>query len=173
MSINLNCLLAESGFLSLRESQRPSYIDMTSETVAFAMDPGRVYLHRDGRHPKGPVTDESAEELMQQLTTFFLNAEVDGRKIADEVHRGKDIYSGPFSHRAPDLVVMPATEIALSGRMNLSDLIEPTRINGKHTYTESSFFVRGNRPGQIPEDMKVENVLDVIMPQEQTLRKAA
>jgi len=57
--------------------------------------------------------------------------------------------------------------------MNLSQLIEPTAINGKHTYTESSFFVRGNNLGQIPDDMKVENVLDVIMPAAQERYKAA
>ena len=68
---------------------------------------------------------------------------------------------------------MPATDVALSGRMNLTDLIEPTLINGKHTYTESSFFVRGDNLGQIPDDMKVENVLDVIMPQAQQMRRAA
>ncbi len=57
--------------------------------------------------------------------------------------------------------------------MNLSALVEPTAINGKHTYQESTFFVRGNNLGQIPADMKVENVLDVIMPAQQQQRKVA
>jgi hypothetical protein len=69
---------------------------------------------------------------------------------------------------------MPGKDIALSGRVNLSSLIEPTVINGKHTYEESTFFVRGENLGQIPSDMKVENVLDVIMPaQQQQLQRAA
>ena len=172
-SVNLNCLLAENGYLELRESKRPSYIDMQSKTRAFAMDPGRIYLHREGRYPNGTVTGEQAEQLMQQLTQFLLNAEVNGQPIADEVLRGADIYNGQFAHRAPDLVVMPAKDVALSGRMNLSEIIETTAINGKHTYTESSFFVRGNNIGYVPEDMKVENVLDVIWPQAQEIRKAA
>ena len=173
VSVNLNCLLAENGYLQLRESQRPSYVDMLPTTQAFAMDPGRIYLHRKGRHPGGTVTDETAEELLQQLTAFFLDTEVGGRKIVTEVHRGKNIYSGQFAHRAPDLVLMGAEDVALSGRMNLTELIEQTPINGKHTYEESSFFVRGNNIGQIPDDMKVENVLDVIMPQAQALLRAA
>lgn len=173
MSVNLNCLLANNGFLQLRESERPSYIDMLPAARAFAMDPGRIYLHREGRYPRGSVTSDDAEELMQALTALFLQAEVNGQKIAAEVHRGQDIYSGSFAHRAPDLVVMPADGVALSGRMNLSTLIEPTAINGKHTYTESSFFVRGEHHGRIPDDMKVENVLDVIQPQRQVIRKAA
>jgi len=172
-SVNLNCLLAEGGLLQLKESARPSYIDMLPETKAFAMDPGRIYLHRAGRYPKGQVQPDDAEELMTSLTQFFLNAEVDGQKIAAEVHRGADIYSGPFAHRAPDLVIMPAENIALSGRMNLSELIEPTLINGKHTFEESSFFIRGDNIGAIPEDMKVEHVLDVFKPEESRQRKAA
>ena len=164
MSVNLNCLLAESGFLQLKPSQRPSYIDMLPQTKAFAMDPGRIYLHRQGRYPGGSVTADEAESLMQSLTTLFLNATVNGQPIASEVIRGKDAYSGPFAHRAPDLIVMAASDVALSGRVNLSALIEPTSINGKHTYEESTFFVRGEGLGEIPWDMKVENVLDVVMP---------
>ena len=166
MSVNVNCLLAESGFLKLKESQRPSYIDMLPETKAFAMDPGRIYLHRQGRYPRGTVAADDADLLMLELTTFFENATVNGLPIASEVILGKDAYSGPFAHRAPDLIVMAAKDIALSGRMNLSELIESTPINGKHTYEESSFFVRGERLGKIPSDMKVENVLDVVMPKQ-------
>lgn len=175
MSVNVNCLLAEAGFLKLRESQRPSYIDMLPETKAFAMDPGRIYLHRQGRYPGGSVTADEAESLLQTLTTFFLNATVNGQPIASEVILGKDAYSGPFAHRAPDLIVMAAKDIALSGRVNLSAVIEPTAINGKHTYEESTFFVRGDGLGQIPWEMKVENVLDVVMPRQAELasRKAA
>ena len=174
MSVNVNCLLAEAGFLRLKNSARPSYIDMLPETKAFAMDPGRIYLHRQGRYPGGTVTGEEAESLIQTLTHFFLDATVNGQPLASEVIRGKDAYSGPFAHRAPDLIVMPGKDIALSGRVNLSSLIEPTAINGKHTYDESTFFVRGENLGQIPSDMKVENVLDVIMPaQQQQLQRAA
>lgn len=174
-SINVNTLLSEAGYLELKASERPSYIDMLPGTRAFAMDPGRVYLHRQGRYPKGCVTAEEAESLMSELTTFFLNAEVQGQKVVSEVHRGSDIYTGPFAHRAPDLVIMPAGDNAMSGRMNLSQLVETTAINGKHTYEESSFFVRSDGLGRIPDDMKVENVLDVILPQhaEQLTVKAA
>ncbi len=172
-SVNVNCLLAQAGYLALKPSDRPSYIDMLPETRAFAMDPGRIYLHREGRYPKGLVTGDSAETLMQELTRFFLDVRVSGMPVVSEVKRGKDVYSGPFAHRAPDLILMPAGDVALSGRMNLSELVEQTRINGKHTFTESSFFVRGNNIGQIPSDMKVENVLDVIQPKQVASRRAA
>lgn len=173
LSVNLNYLLAEGGFLRLRESRRSSYIDMLPETTAFAMDPGRIYLHRQGRYPGGSVTAADAESLMETLTEFFLNAKVNGQPVASDVLRGDGIYNGPFAHRAPDLIVMAANDVALSGRVNLSQLVEPTLINGRHTYEQSTFFVRGASPGRIPADMKVENVLDVVTPAPQQALKAA
>ncbi|MFM7924963.1 MAG: hypothetical protein ACKPJJ_32455, partial [Planctomycetaceae bacterium] len=59
------------------------------------------------------------------------------------------------------------------GRMNLQELIEPTLINGRHTHEESTFFVRGTQHGVIPEKMRVEDVLQVLQPEVQSLRKAA
>jgi predicted AlkP superfamily phosphohydrolase/phosphomutase len=44
---------------------------MLPETKAFAMDPGRIYLHRQGRYPGGMVNADEAEILMQELTAFF------------------------------------------------------------------------------------------------------
>ncbi|MEZ6061047.1 MAG: alkaline phosphatase family protein [Planctomycetaceae bacterium] len=173
ISVNLNCLLAQAGFLSLRKSDRPSYIDMTPETRAFAMDPGRIYLHRNGRYPQGGVNDDQTNELIADVSRFLLETRVDGRPIADRVLRGSEIYSGAFAHRAPDLIVMPAENVALSGRMNLTDLIEPTLINGKHTYEESTFFYRGEYSDRIPDDMRVEDVLSVVKPHQLTLSAAA
>jgi hypothetical protein len=69
---------------------------------------------------------------------------------------------------------MPADDTALSGRLNLSQLIEPTLINGRHTFEESTFFVRGAEAARrIPADMKVEHVLDVIRPREAAVQRRA
>lgn len=172
-SINVNCLLAEAGYLHLRPSARPSYGDLLPETRAFAMDPGRIYLHRQGRYPGGTVQAEQAEELLQELERYLLQLSVAGCPVVSQVLRGSEIYSGPFAHRAPDLVALPATDVALSGRMNLQELIEPTLINGRHTHEESTFFVRGSQHGVIPEKMRVEDVLQVLQPEVHALRKAA
>jgi predicted AlkP superfamily phosphohydrolase/phosphomutase len=172
--VNLNCLLAEAGFLHLRPSARPAFTDLTAETTAFAMDPGRIYLHRQGRYPAGKVSVEEADTLLERLTRFFLDITVDGQPVAASVYRGRDVYSGPFAHRAPDLIVMPSDDTALSGRLNTSQLIEPTLINGKHTFEESTFFVRGTDAAKrIPADMKVEHVLDVIRPREAAAQRRA
>ena len=161
-SVNVNYLLHQHGYLALEKSDYPSYIHMQPQTKAFAMDPGRVYLHREGRYPNGRIKNEEAAEVETELAQLFLNAEVDGKKLVERVLRGRDIYSGPFTHRAPDLILLAADGMALSGRMNVDELIEPTRINGKHTLENATFFYRGASQVEIPRPMKVEHVMQVM-----------
>ncbi len=162
ISVNVNCILREYGYLRTKEGERTSYKDIEPASTAFAMDPGRVYIHRHGRYPKAELADEQAEETMQELTRLFLDLEVDGRPIVQRVLRGTEVYSGPYAHRAPDLVLMAADDVALSGRMNVNELIEPTPINGKHTFEHSTFFYRGGVDVQLPQPMRVEDVLGVL-----------
>ncbi len=167
MSVNVNCLLREHGFLSLKDSPRPAYTQMTTQTKAFAMDPGRLYLHRKDRYPHGTLDNDAAELAAEELTTLFLGLEVEGKKLVDRVLRGSDIYHGPFAHRAPDLILMAAEGVALSGRMNLEHLIEPVLINGKHTFENSTFFARGLTASDLPETMRVQDVLSVLKMEKQ------
>lgn len=172
-SVNVNYLLAEHGYLKQQETERPSYLTMEPETIAFAMDPGRIYLHREGRYPKGTVTADAAEEHLQKLTTLFSELEVDGRKLVDHVLRGTDAYEGPYAHRAPDLVLMSAENVALSGRMNISELMESTPINGKHTFENSTFFCRSSNAIEVPDTMRVQDVMSVYNQTRQRQKVAA
>lgn len=162
ISVNVNYLLAEHGYLKLRPTERPSYVDMEPETKAFAMDPGRIYLHRADRYPNGQLIGSEADAVEAELTELFLRLEIDGKRLVDRVERGRDVYDGIHAHRAPDLVLMAAEDVALSGRMNITELIESTPINGKHTFENSTFFYRGSAAVQLPDPMRVEDVLGVL-----------
>jgi len=171
-SVNVNKILHDHGFLNLSPSDRPSYVDMTPETKAFAMDPGRVYLHRRDKYPNGQLDEDRAEEVAEDVTQALAHFEINGRPIVERILRGRDVYQGPFAYRAPDLILMPAEDIAFSGRMNLTELVETTPINGRHTFENSTFFYRGQADVEIPRPMRVENVLEV-MTQAQALPAAA
>lgn len=172
VSLNVNCVLRDYGYLELKQSERPSYRDIRPGSRAFAMDPGRVYIHRQGRYPNAELADEQAEEVAAELTRLFLDLEIDGRPVVERVLRGAEVYSGPYAHRAPDLVLMPADEVALSGRIQADELLETTSINGKHTFEHATFYHRGPTPLRIPRPMRVEDVLGVVRQAEQH-RKAA
>jgi len=67
----------------------------------------RMWVNDRGRFPEGIVDPERISETMDDLSTF-LKADIDpknGKPIIREVHRGEQLYSGPFAGRGPDLVI--------------------------------------------------------------------
>ena len=162
MSVNLNTLLRETGFLRLRNDERVSHASILPETKAFAMDPGRIYLHRADRYPGGSVREDESAEIMEKLTAFFLKTKVKGKRIVREVFKGSDIYSGPMIHRAPDLICMPEKNIAFSARIQSDEIVEETVLTGKHSFPDALFFCRTQGDIVMPETMRVESVLPVL-----------
>ena len=174
ISVNLNAVLHEHGYLKLKPGERPSYLNMLPETRAFAMDPGRIYLHRSSRYPHGSVSDDAAPALLEELRNLLSDYSVEGLRLVDRIESGADVYSGAFAHRAADLILMSAENVALSGRLNVSELVETTPINGKHTFENSTFFCRSAMPVTLPSTMRVEDVLSVIdQTQASAVRRAA
>lgn len=160
VSVNLNYLLRQHGFLHLSEDERVTPASMLPETRAFAMDPGRIYLHREGRYPNGKVTDGEAEGIIEELMSIFTDARVQGKPLVRAIMNGADTFSGPMAYRAPDLVLMGGQNIAFSSRLQCEKLVEETRITGKHTFPDAVFFYRGPE-AQIPAPMSVEKILSI------------
>ncbi len=162
ISVNVNSILFDEGYLKLDNYDRPSYVNMTNETRAFAMDPGRIYIHSEGKYPKGCVSQEDKNKLIDDLRGLFLSYKIDGANIVDNVYEGTEIYEGPYAHRAPDLILMAAENIGLSGRMNPNEKIESTLINGKHTYEQATFFLRSDSSEHVPKEVRVEDCLSLV-----------
>jgi predicted AlkP superfamily phosphohydrolase/phosphomutase len=69
--IYVNYVLAESGFLRLDGTRGPGLEGIREGTTAFALDPGRVYLHRKERYPRGRVDGVQAEKLRANCDAFL------------------------------------------------------------------------------------------------------
>ena len=161
-NINVNRILQESGYLSIGSEPGRHFNNIREGTRAFAMDPGRIYFHYKDRYPGGSIRVEEASELQEELTAFFLKAEANGKPVVVQIHRGHDIYSGPMLHRAPDLVCMPEKNIAFSARIQSTDYIEETTLTGKHSFPDAFFFCRTPKNIELPDRMRVENMIAVL-----------
>jgi len=54
-SINVNFHLKDYGLLKLRNEPAKSINDIKEGTVAFALDPGRIYINMENEYPRGSV----------------------------------------------------------------------------------------------------------------------
>lgn len=110
-SVNLNTWLAKEGYLSLKDHDPADtgelfrHVDW-KKTKAYALGFGSVYLNLDGREDKGQVKPgaparELADEIGQRLMTLKDNS----TPVVRQVHHKANLYSGPQTEDAPELVI--------------------------------------------------------------------
>jgi len=120
-AVNLNTWLVQNGYMVL-EGQQPAdktlddlfsggtfweNVDWT-RTRAYAMGIGQIYVNLRGRESGGTVSPGAeADALLASLTAGLLTMTdpEDGSAIVRSVYKGREIYSGPYIHAAPDLQV--------------------------------------------------------------------
>jgi predicted AlkP superfamily phosphohydrolase/phosphomutase len=146
--VHVNYVLAESGCLRLDGDRGPGLEGISAGTTAFALDPGRIYLHRAGHYPRGRVDGIQAEKLLTKIAEVFLTLKVDGRKVIRAAHRKEDIYAGPFLAQAPDLVLVASEGFNLRGKAPAEVLAEKSPFTGKHTQDTGFLLVRGPVDGK-------------------------
>ena len=113
--VNLNTWLRQKGFqVTEPEGAGEAEDDMLrqmqwSQTSAYALGFGGIYLNLKGREASGIVTPgEEAERLKRQIASELLelrDEEGDQEQPVAEVYDTREAYRGPYADEGPDLVV--------------------------------------------------------------------
>lgn len=139
--VYINSWLKENGYLYFeKKGEDVSLTNISGETLAFALDPGRIYIHRKGRFPLGAVDKEKADELIEKLKGELEALEFNGEKVIQAVHKGEEIYSGSEVHRAPDIVLTPFDGFDLKASLTDGDVFRRTDLTGMHTWDDAFFW---------------------------------
>jgi len=143
LQVNINRFLMEEDFLEFRQTPPRSLNDIAKGSVAFALDPARIYLHRDGLYPRGSVRADQEEKIVNRLATALAELRVHGRKVVARVYHREELYHGPEADRAPDLVVVPAEGVEFKAGLRADSLAEPAgSFTGKHRGDNAFLYVR-------------------------------
>lgn len=159
--VNLNTVLMEEGFLRFGDEPKKNYNNLKSGTLAFSMDPGRVHLNIKGKFPKGEVPTTKVEDELARLEDVFGALRHKGENVVKRMFRGKDIYQGPNTVNAPDLVLEPNKGFSLRSNLEPKPLFEEDRFEGKHT-PEAFLYVRGDVKDIVSQDPGVEDVVTIM-----------
>lgn len=109
--VHLNRWLLDNGFLFLKEGIKESKgffenIDW-SETKAYAVGFGGIYINKVGREKYGIVDESEIEELKKAISTK-LEEWQDTKsqdKVVKKVYSSEDVFNGTYKKDAPDLFV--------------------------------------------------------------------
>jgi predicted AlkP superfamily phosphohydrolase/phosphomutase len=104
---NLNSWLRDFGYLNPRECSSIMVDADWSRTRAYGLGINGLYLNLKGRERDGIVEPgEEQEKLTRQLVARLQAVrDYDGNQVIRRVYRADEIYDGPATALAPDLVV--------------------------------------------------------------------
>ncbi|MFC6836512.1 alkaline phosphatase family protein [Halomarina ordinaria] len=141
--VHCNQWLKEEGWLDF-EGDDPSELgDISDDTRAYSLIPGRFYINLEGREPRGSVSEEDYEAVRDELKADLEALEgPDGEEVAWRVVTKEEAYRGDHDDIAPDLTVVPNHGFDLkSGFKGEGDVFGVGPRNGMHSFDNACLFI--------------------------------
>ena len=157
--VQLNAWLRQNGYLDFVQPAVGDLGEISVDSRAFALDPGRIYLHRQARYPKGSVIEPQAAALMREIAAALRALCCNGQPVIQEVFESDVIYSGPRTGLGPDLVALSRPGFDLKASLTATDVFSRTELTGMHTYDDA--FLLSPRP--IEGDVWIGDVADRLL----------
>ncbi|PSQ44525.1 nucleotide pyrophosphatase [Halobacteriales archaeon QS_9_68_42] len=141
--VKCNVWLQQNGWLSYEDDDHESLEDISDDTRAYSLIPGRFYLNLEGREPRGSVPREEYESVRDELKAELEALEgPDGRKVADRVVTKEEAFRGDHDDIAADLIVIPNHGFDLkSGFKGGDEVFDTGPRNGMHSFDNACLFV--------------------------------
>ncbi|WP_338727730.1 alkaline phosphatase family protein [Haladaptatus sp. DJG-WS-42] len=141
--VHCNAWLHEQGWLDYENEDHSGLDDISGDSKAYSLIPGRFYINLEGREPRGSVPEDQYEAVREELKTKLEELEgPDGKKVAERVVKKEEAFRGNHEDIAPDLVVIPNHGYDLkSGFKPHGDVFDVGPRNGMHSFDNASLYI--------------------------------
>ncbi len=139
--VYLNRWLHENGYLRYQKAEPETIMDIGDGSLAFAMDPSRIYINVKGKYPLGRVEPSDYERIRQEIKEGLEKLTFEGaNNVAKRICLKEELYHGAHVDRAPDLVVLSHHGYDLKGRVKTDVVFGRSNLVGMHTQDDAFFF---------------------------------
>jgi len=149
----LNTWLKKQGLLVLTGQPGDEW-DMTgisSESKAFALDPGRIYIHARDRFGRGQVRNRDVSAIAERIAEGVSRLTYAGEPVMEAVHPGSALYPGAASDQVPDIVCQARPGFDLKAKSDRNAIFGLHGRTGTHTVDGAIFM---DTFGTHPERMR-------------------
>jgi predicted AlkP superfamily phosphohydrolase/phosphomutase len=159
--VYINRFLEEKGFLVLKDEGN-LYERIDHRTKVFNLDPCRIYVHGEDAYPRGAVRKDETAALLEEIkkTLRGLKGEK-GEEVIDQIYEKEDIYHGPHTRIAPDLVCLPKDGYDLKGSLGKKEVFGDNIFRGMHTWHDAFCILPKNI--HLSKKPSVENLTEYIL----------
>jgi predicted AlkP superfamily phosphohydrolase/phosphomutase len=162
--VNVGLWLWRNGWLGFGGASPETIANLDgARTKAFSLIPGRLCLNISGREPRGSVRPTDKERVLSDLADAL--AELvhpdTGGAVIEKVYRREELYHGPQTEHAPDMVAVPNEGYDLKDGFSKPTVWTSSAISGMHTYGDA--FLLSSFP-LLPDDRPwVADVMPTIL----------
>jgi predicted AlkP superfamily phosphohydrolase/phosphomutase len=164
--VYVNHWLQERGWLSLPDGVANPMLEHIAPTSrAFCLDPGRIFINLKGREQDGCVAPGAEYEALRAeiaAAALELKDPDTGEAMVQQVLRREDIYYGPCTERAADLIWVPTPGYDPKGAFGKGSLTyKGDVLVGMHTFDDAMLGIANWRLGD--GEMSLVDVMPIIL----------
>lgn len=152
--VYLNHWLRMAGYLSYGRPDPQGLEDISPNSIAFAMDPNRIYLNSRDRFPDGAISEAEKHGVRSRLKSELEQIRLRDLGIEDtggedspddtlfvDIRIKEDVYHGECLPMAPDLLLVPRPGYDLKATINVHIACRKDIFTGTHTHDDAFLFV--------------------------------
>lgn len=174
--VYLNELLERMGYLTYQTPNPTTVEHIDSKSVAFAMDPTRIYLNCRDRFESGRLSADERQGVALKLQSELKSVRLSDAGIACSASEDRpddflfssvllkdEIYHGDSLPVAPDLVVIPKKGFDVKATIGVGSISMNDIFTGTHTHDDAFLLV--DRPELAPEvsSPSIEDVAEIVL----------
>ncbi len=157
--VNLNAWLKDQGLLRFLRPDPQDLSDIDDDSVAFALDPNRVYLNLRGKFARGKIDLADRDRWQEEIKQALLELTFDGKKVIRTVFTAEEVYRGPFVSRGPDLIAVSYPGFDLKGSVKKKEIFLASDLEGMHTWDDAFFWTTS----RLSSDLRIADCHEIIL----------
>ncbi|MEO0280645.1 MAG: alkaline phosphatase family protein, partial [candidate division WOR-3 bacterium] len=154
--INIFPLLKNRGIFKFKIENSQELKDISEDSKAFTMTPGRIYLYKKERFLKAKYKEEEIIKEVENILKDLLNLE--GIKDFKSKY---EIFGKEFSNIAPDFLLISEKGFDFRAELKNEEIYISSPLKGTHTFDDAFLFIRGKRI--LKDNVKIIDVAPTIL----------
>jgi len=140
--VDINVLLRQAGILVFEKRPRSEFDAsiISKDSKAFALDPGRIYVHKKGLFSKGSVDKKDYKKVVEDVISCVKDLEYNGKKVFKKFFLKEEIYPGAEFEDTPDIVLIPNRGFDLKAKFDRDNIFGIYGRFGTHFGEDVLFF---------------------------------
>jgi len=139
-----NHWLAQRGYLKFASRPVTSLEQLAPDSLAYSLDPGRIFINLKGRERDGWVTAGAEYEAVRDeimASAGMLTDPHTGDRLIRRAYRREELYDGPFRDLAADIILAPENGYDPKGALAKDVFMQKdAAMVGMHTYDDAFFY---------------------------------